>query len=152
MDVDDIRNSLKSLMWRNMGVRREAEGLQDAIDSIDHWSRYVLGIQFSDPTGWELQNMLCVAADGAAALAGRNRAAAMCGWIFPTGTTPRGIATSSSAGEGMSILRSKTPYFFAWATLRKGHIPGTNRPSGTTPTFPLAILPCPSPVIHMLSY
>jgi len=61
LDLEDIRNSLKSLMWRNMGVRREAEGLQDAADSIDHWSRYVLGLQFNDPTGWELQNMLCVA-------------------------------------------------------------------------------------------
>jgi L-aspartate oxidase len=61
LDVNDIRNSLKSLMWRNMGVRRDAEGLQDAADSIDHWSRYVQAIQFNDPTGWELQNMLCVA-------------------------------------------------------------------------------------------
>ena len=26
-----------------------------------HWSRYVLPRQFADPTGWELQNMLCVA-------------------------------------------------------------------------------------------
>lgn len=60
LDVNDIRNSLKSLMWRNMGVRRDAEGLQDAADSIDHWSRYVQALQFSDPTGWELQNMLCV--------------------------------------------------------------------------------------------
>jgi L-aspartate oxidase len=61
LDVDDIRNSLKSLMWRSMGVRRDAEGLRDAAESIDHWSHYVQGIQFSDPTGWELQNMLCVA-------------------------------------------------------------------------------------------
>lgn len=60
LKLADIRNSLQSLMWRNMGVRREAEGLQEALTSIDHWSRYVAPRQFADPTGWELQNMLCV--------------------------------------------------------------------------------------------
>ena len=47
-------------MWRNMGVRRDAEGLAEALESINHWCRYVLPRQFADPTGWELQNMLCV--------------------------------------------------------------------------------------------
>jgi L-aspartate oxidase len=60
LKLADIRNSLQSLMWRNLGVRREAEGLQEALATIDHWSRYVLPRQFADPTGWELQNMLCV--------------------------------------------------------------------------------------------
>jgi L-aspartate oxidase len=31
------------------------------MDNIDHWCRYVLPLQFSEPGGWELQNMLCVA-------------------------------------------------------------------------------------------
>jgi len=61
LDLTDIRNSLKSLMWRNVGVRRDAEALAEAAENIDRWSRYVLACQFSDPTGWELQNMLCVA-------------------------------------------------------------------------------------------
>ncbi len=61
LDVLDIRNSLKSLMWRSMGVRRDAEGMHEALESINHWCRYVLWRQFSDPSGWELQNMLCVA-------------------------------------------------------------------------------------------
>jgi len=60
LDLTDIRNSLKSLMWRRVGVRRDAEGLREAIDNIDHWCRYVLPLQFSEPSGWELQNMLCV--------------------------------------------------------------------------------------------
>jgi L-aspartate oxidase len=60
LKLADIRNSLQSLMWRNLGVRREAEGLEEALTTIDHWSRYVLPRQFADPTGWELQNMLCV--------------------------------------------------------------------------------------------
>jgi L-aspartate oxidase len=60
LKLADIRNSLQSLMWRNMGVRRDADGLQEALSSIDHWRRYVLPRQFSDPGGWELQNMLCL--------------------------------------------------------------------------------------------
>lgn len=58
LDLADIRNSLKSLMWRNCGVRRDADGLQEAAENIDRWCRYVLPRQFSDPSGWELQNML----------------------------------------------------------------------------------------------
>jgi L-aspartate oxidase len=56
----DIRNSLQSLMWRNMGARRDGEGLAEALESINHWCRYVLPRQFTEPLGWELQNMLCV--------------------------------------------------------------------------------------------
>ncbi|MCS7305703.1 MAG: L-aspartate oxidase [Thermoguttaceae bacterium] len=61
LDLVDIRNSLKSLMWRAMGVRRDAESLREAEENIARWSRYVLGCQFSKPEGWELQNMLLVA-------------------------------------------------------------------------------------------
>jgi L-aspartate oxidase len=60
LNMADIRNSLKSLMWRDAGVRREAESLTDAAENIEHWSRYVLVRQFAEPSGWELQNMLCV--------------------------------------------------------------------------------------------
>jgi len=60
LDLTDIRNSLKSLVWRRVGVRRNADGLREAIDNIDHWGRYVLPLQFAAPSGWELQNMLCV--------------------------------------------------------------------------------------------
>ena len=59
LDLTDIRNSLKSLMWRLVGVRRDAEGMQEALDNINHWCSYVLPLQFSEPSGWELQNMLC---------------------------------------------------------------------------------------------
>ncbi|MBN1589305.1 MAG: L-aspartate oxidase [Pirellulales bacterium] len=61
LDLADIRNSLKSLMWRDVGVRRDHDGMAEAAENLDHWCRYVLARQFSDPTGWELQNMLCVA-------------------------------------------------------------------------------------------
>ena len=61
LDLGDIRNALKSLMWRNVGVRRSKSGLADAAMTIDRWCRYVLLCQFSDKEGWELQNMLTVA-------------------------------------------------------------------------------------------
>lgn len=61
LDLADIRNSLKSLLWRAAGVRRDGEHLRDAIESIDQWQRYVLPRQFADPSGWELQNMLVIA-------------------------------------------------------------------------------------------
>ena len=61
LNLADIRNSLTSLMWRGAGVRRNREGLGEAIENVNYWCRYVLGRQFSDPVGWELQNMLCVA-------------------------------------------------------------------------------------------
>jgi L-aspartate oxidase len=61
LDLGDIRNALKALMWRNMGVRRDAEGLGEARENIEQWCRYVLAHQFARPSGWELQNMLCVA-------------------------------------------------------------------------------------------
>lgn len=59
LNLSDIRNSLQSLMWRNVGVRRNADDLHEALDTIEHWSRYVLARQLNDPPGWELQNMLC---------------------------------------------------------------------------------------------
>ena len=60
LDLTDIRNSLKSLMWRAVGVRRNGDDLKQAANSIDDWCRYVLSRQFNDPSGWELQNMLLV--------------------------------------------------------------------------------------------
>jgi L-aspartate oxidase len=60
LDLQDIRNSLKSLMWRAAGVRREGAQLREAAQTIDSWCQYVLPRQFTDPAGWELQNMLTV--------------------------------------------------------------------------------------------
>ncbi|MCA9217185.1 MAG: FAD-binding protein, partial [Planctomycetales bacterium] len=61
LDLDDIRNSLKSLMWRDVGVRRDRVGLAAAAETIDAWCRYVLPREFQNPRGWELQNLLTVA-------------------------------------------------------------------------------------------
>lgn len=61
LDLEDIRNSLRSLMWRNAGVRRERQGLEEAKRNISQWRGYVLSRQFNELAGWQLQNMLLVA-------------------------------------------------------------------------------------------
>ncbi len=61
LDLQDVRNSLRSLMWRSAGVRRDGEGLRAAAATLDTWCRYALNRQFPDPAGWELQNMLTIA-------------------------------------------------------------------------------------------
>lgn len=61
LDLVDISNSLKALMWRNVGVVREEHGLFEAKKQIEYWARYVLNRQFRTPAGWELQNRLTVA-------------------------------------------------------------------------------------------
>ncbi|NLF73087.1 MAG: L-aspartate oxidase [Candidatus Anammoximicrobium sp.] len=61
LDLGDIRNSLKSLMWRSVGVRRSKADLIEALSTIATWQRYVLFRQFVEPAGWELQNMLAIA-------------------------------------------------------------------------------------------
>lgn len=60
-DLADIQNSLRSIMWRNVGIRRAAPELVEARESVDFWSRYVLPRQFVAPDGWQLQNMLVLA-------------------------------------------------------------------------------------------
>jgi L-aspartate oxidase len=61
LDLVDIRNSLSNLMVRNAGVRRDSDGLSEAVDAVTQWCGYVLARQFADPAGWELQNLLTVA-------------------------------------------------------------------------------------------
>jgi L-aspartate oxidase len=61
LDLADIRDSLRALMWRSVGITREAEGLAEAAEQVDYWCGYVLGHVFPDPAGWTMQNMLTVA-------------------------------------------------------------------------------------------
>ncbi|MFH1302871.1 MAG: L-aspartate oxidase, partial [Planctomycetota bacterium] len=41
LNSGDLRNSLASLMWRDVGITRNAKSLQNAKDKVDFWSRYV---------------------------------------------------------------------------------------------------------------
>jgi L-aspartate oxidase len=58
LNLGDVHNSLRSLMWRNVGIVRDAEDLAEADGLIEFWQSYVLDKVFSQPAGWELQNML----------------------------------------------------------------------------------------------
>jgi len=60
LDTADVLNSLRSLMWRNVGITRMAKPLAEAQEIISFWQRYVLDKVFDLPMGWECQNMLTV--------------------------------------------------------------------------------------------
>ena len=60
LDLEDVKNSLKSVMWRNIGIEREGKCITEAVEDITHWSKYILHNEFSTPLGWEIQNMLSV--------------------------------------------------------------------------------------------
>lgn len=60
-DVDDIRNSVQSLMWRWVGVQRTEKRLSEALEELRGYSRYVLAHVFERDEGWELQNLLITA-------------------------------------------------------------------------------------------
>jgi L-aspartate oxidase len=60
LDTADVVNSLRSLMWRNVGIIRFAKPLAEAQEIISFWQRYVLDKVFDSPQGWECQNMLTV--------------------------------------------------------------------------------------------
>ena len=61
LDTADVRNALRSLMWRNVGITRRGKRLREAVEIIGFWHRYVMDKVFDDPEGWECQNMLTVA-------------------------------------------------------------------------------------------
>jgi L-aspartate oxidase len=67
LDIADVKSSLRSVMWRNVGIERTGERLRETREIISFWGRYVMDKTF-DPAalghaavaGWELQNMLAV--------------------------------------------------------------------------------------------
>ncbi len=61
IDIADIRNAVRSAMWRHVGVQRTANRLNEVLQSTKHLSSYVLAQAFDSIDGWELQNLLTVA-------------------------------------------------------------------------------------------
>lgn len=61
LNLIDVENSLRSLLWRNAGVMRSGRELDEGLEMITFWCRYVMDKEFDEPQGWELQNMLTVA-------------------------------------------------------------------------------------------
>ena len=58
LHLPDVRDSLRSLMWRYVGIVRRADDLAEGDALIEFWQSYVLDKVFDKPPGWELQNML----------------------------------------------------------------------------------------------
>ncbi len=68
LDVTDVKSSLRSVMWRNVGIERDGDRLNETREIIAFWCRYVMDKTFlpvigheQAMAGWELQNMLTVA-------------------------------------------------------------------------------------------
>jgi L-aspartate oxidase len=61
VNLQDVTYSLKSLLWRQMGIEREAAQIQDALAKIRLWSRAVSELGAAEPATWELVNLLTVA-------------------------------------------------------------------------------------------
>jgi L-aspartate oxidase len=61
VNIADLTYSLKSLMWRQMGVERSAEGMEGALETFDFWARAVRSLRLDDERSIELVNMLTVA-------------------------------------------------------------------------------------------
>ncbi len=61
LDLSDVRNSLRALCWRNVGIDRTGDRLRETIEIVDFWGRYVMDKVLEHRMGWETQNMLTVA-------------------------------------------------------------------------------------------
>ncbi len=61
LDLADVRNALRALMWRRVGITRDAAGLEEAARQVEFWRGYALPRVFDEPAGWTLQNMLTIA-------------------------------------------------------------------------------------------
>lgn len=71
LDVPDLVRSLRSLMWRQVGIERSAGDLATARRSLAFWMRHQARGEFRTREGWELQNLLTVASVVASAAEAR---------------------------------------------------------------------------------
>ena len=72
LDLADVRSSLRSVMWRHVGIRREGVHLKEVGEMFEFWGRYTMDKIFDDRSGWEVQSLLTVGALIANAAAWRN--------------------------------------------------------------------------------
>ena len=61
LNLQDITYSMKSLMWRHMGVQRTGAGLAEAKEKLAFWANVVQDLAPKDARSFELLNMLTVA-------------------------------------------------------------------------------------------
>ncbi len=60
LDLADVRSSLRSVMWRHVGIGRDGDRLKEVEEMFGFWSRYTLDKIFDERLGWEVQNLLTV--------------------------------------------------------------------------------------------
>ena len=90
LNIEDMRNSLSSLMWRQVGIQRSEIDLLSASKQIEFWDRYVSRQEFHSVAGWELQNLFLVARIVIAAALARQES--------------RGVHTRSDYPETLEII------------------------------------------------
>ena len=61
LGISDLLYSMKSLMWRHVGLERDAESLKEAIEHLTFWFDATRRLAPAEPRAWELVNMLTVA-------------------------------------------------------------------------------------------
>lgn len=61
LDLPDIHQSLRSVMWRNAGIVRQADRLRETCEILEFWAHFTLDKTLDSVAGWELQNLLTVA-------------------------------------------------------------------------------------------
>ena len=61
LNLTDMTYSLKSLLWRQVGIERDAAGLADAQERLDTWAHYLERLGPFTPEGVEVMNMVQVA-------------------------------------------------------------------------------------------
>ncbi len=62
LDLADVRSSLRSVMWRHVGIRRDGARLHEVLEMFEFWARYTMDKIFDERAGWEVQNLLTVGA------------------------------------------------------------------------------------------
>jgi len=61
VNIEDLTYSLKSMMWRQMGVERNHVGMSEAAEKIGFWQSVVQDLAEPNLGSWTLLNMLTVA-------------------------------------------------------------------------------------------
>ncbi|MGH7161933.1 MAG: L-aspartate oxidase [Planctomycetota bacterium] len=57
-DPQDLLQSLRSQMWRNVGIVRDRAGLEEAAEGIRQWRRFSATLSLRARRDWELENLL----------------------------------------------------------------------------------------------
>jgi L-aspartate oxidase len=100
LDVQDLVRSVRSLMWRQVGIERTAADLAVASRSLAFWLRHQARGEFRSREGWELQNLLTVG--GVIAAAAERRTASV-------GTHLRADSRGEIDRQHLGLVRGERP-------------------------------------------